>query len=394
MARNPFWMKDEEWKEKRYEVMPAMSPAKLKAVYPLIVDGSKGLGDYIDREIKKDNEKVFDSRDICARYTCDTISSCTFGTDAQSFTSDNPFFLIKGRQLIRGIAESLQTFLPVKMLPGEIEEFFIEIAKEAIRCRTESKIKQDDFLTYTIALKEKKNMSDIDAAAHCVSLSFCSSIYRKDKIRFDLKVTLFLDGYETTSVTLHQAFYELGKDKRAQTKLRNEILENVDENGNLSYDKLLELPYLNQVFYEVLRMHPPLLLTTRVASEDVEVKGFNDEKIIIKKDVAIWVPIHSIQRDAEFFPNPDLFNPERFDEEHGGVKAFKDRCVLVPFGDGPRICSGMRFAYVQVKAAMAEVVKRFEISVNNQTPENLKISPTEFMNVMTSKLWLNFKPID
>lgn len=96
---------------------------------------------------------------------------------------------------------------------------------------------------------------------------------------------------------------------------------------------------------------------------------------------------------SEYFINPSAFNPERFNPEHGGVKAFKDRFVLIPFGDGPRICSGMRFAYVQIKAAIVEVVRRFEISVDKQTPDNLVISPTEFMNVMNHKLMLNFKEI-
>lgn len=85
-------MKDEAWKEKRNEVIPAMTPIKLKAMYPLIVDGTKSLVDFIKREIQKDEATAFDARDICARYTCDSITSCTFGADAQSFTSDNPFF--------------------------------------------------------------------------------------------------------------------------------------------------------------------------------------------------------------------------------------------------------------------------------------------------------------
>ena len=88
-----------------------------------------------------------------------------------------------------------------------------------------------------------------------------------------------------------------------------------------------------------------------------------------------------INLPSEYYPNPETFNPERFDQEYGGVKAFKDRRVLIPFGDGPRICSGMRFAYMQVKAAITEVVRSFEILVDKQTPKNLKISPTEFMNV-------------
>lgn len=366
-------MKDAEWKDKRNEVIPAMTPVKLKAMYPLILDGTKNMTYFIAREIEKDSQRAFDSREICAKYTCDSITSCTFGADAQSFTSENPFFYEKGRQMLRGMANSLQSYIPMKMLPPEVEEFFIEIAKDAIKCRTESKVQQDDFLTHTIHIKEKKGMDDLDAAAHCV--------------------TLFLDGYETTSVTLHHALHQLGRNKIIQDKLRDEIVEALQDNEYLSYDKLLDLPYLNQVFYETLRLHPPLLLTTRVASEDVKVQGFKGHNMIIKKDSAIWIPIPSIHRNPEYYPEPEAFIPERFDRENGGVKMFKEKCVLIPFGDGPRICSGMRFAYMQVKAAIAEVVRKFEISVDQQTPENLIISAKEFMNVTDGKLMLNFKAI-
>lgn len=270
-------MKDEAWKEKRNEVITAMTPIKLKAMYSLILDATKSFTNYIDREIAKNPSQAFNARDICARYTCDSICSCTFGTDAQSFTSENPFFYEKGRQMLRGMADSLQSFIPTKMLPGEVEKFFIDIAKEAIKCRNESAIQQEDFLTHTIQLKKKKNMSNLDAAAHCV--------------------TLFLDGYETTSVTLYHAFYELGRNNNVQAKLRHEISEHADSHEPFFYEKLLELPYLNQVFYETLRLHPPLLLTTRSCSEDVTVKGFKGHDLVIRKGSSIWIPIASIQRD-------------------------------------------------------------------------------------------------
>lgn len=270
-------MKDEAWKEKRNEVIAAMTPLKLKAMYPLILDATKTFVDFIKRGNLKYKAAAFDARDICARYTCDSITSCTFGVDAHSFTSENPFFYQKGRQMLRGMADSLQSFLPMKFLPKDVEMFFIEIAKEAIKCRKENSSQQNDFLSYTIELKERKGMDDLDAAAHCV--------------------TLFLDGFETTSVTLHHALYELGMNKTIQDKLRKEINDNIGDKDVLDYEKLLELPYLDQVFYETLRLHPPLLLTTRVCSEDLEVKGFKGHKMIIKKDSAIWIPIPSIQRD-------------------------------------------------------------------------------------------------
>lgn len=96
---------------------------------------------------------------------------------------------------------------------------------------------------------------------------------------------------------------------------------------------------------------------------------------------------------SEYYPNPESFSPERFNDENGGVKAFKERCVLIPFGDGPRICLGMRFAYMQVKAAIAEVVKNFEISVDVNMTENPVIGPVEYLDVPDHKLMLNFSQL-
>lgn len=95
----------------------------------------------------------------------------------------------------------------------------------------------------------------------------------------------------------------------------------------------------------------------------------------------------------EYYNDPEEFIPERFDQEHGGLKAFIDKGVLLPFGDGPRICLGMRFAKMQAKAAIVELVRNFEISVNEKTQRPLVIDPKEFINVKTGGLWLDFKPI-
>lgn len=271
-------MRDEAWKRKRGEVISAMTPVKLKAMYPLILHSTKNLVDFISYQVSKDHSTAFDARDISSRYTCDSITICTFGAEAESFTSQNPFFYDKGREMLRGMTDSFQSFFNKKALPVKIEEFFINIAKEAMRCRVESSVQQDDFLSHIIALKDKKDFNDLDAAAFCV--------------------TLFIDGFETTSVTLHHALYELGKNKKVQDKLRKEIIDNNGGEDALTYEKLLELPFLDQVFYETLRLHPPLLFTTRVCSADLQVEGFKGHKMVIKKDSTVWIPILSIHRDS------------------------------------------------------------------------------------------------
>lgn len=99
---------------------------------------------------------------------------------------------------------------------------------------------------------------------------------------------------------------------------------------------------------------------------------------------------------SEFYHDPDAFIPERFDSQHGGVKAFKDKGILLPFGDGPRICLGMRFALLQLKAAVFEIVRNFRITVDPKMDPDamLEIDPDELlMNVKKGGLWLNFEAI-
>lgn len=95
----------------------------------------------------------------------------------------------------------------------------------------------------------------------------------------------------------------------------------------------------------------------------------------------------------EYYPDPLFFNPERFDEQHGGVKAFRDRCVLLPFGDGPRICLGIKFGTLLVKTLIVETLKNLEMSVDDEVPKHLHVSATELLNVPEANILINFKSI-
>lgn len=184
----------------------------------------------------------------------------------------------------------------------------------------------------------------------------------------------------------------MAKNKQVQDKLRTEIEKNCDKEGKLDFETLNDLPYLDQVWNETLRMHSPAVFTMRTCTEPIELE-FQGKKAPIEKGINVYVPIQDLHYDPEFFDEPNTFKPERFDPEHGGVKAFKDKGVFLPFGDGPRTCLGMRFAQLQSKSAVASVISNFEMSVNGKTAEKLVIDPIEFLNVKVGGLWLDFKPI-
>lgn len=164
--------------------------------------------------------------------------------------------------------------------------------------------------------------------------------------------------------------------------------------------------------YESLRMNPPLTFSNRVCSEEIKIEGVKGHEVVIEKGMSVIIPILCFHHDpgkfkysnikccyhhnlffVEFFHDPEAFIPERFNPEHGGVKAFSDRGVLVPFGNGPRICLGMRFAQLQLKIAMFEIVKSFKITVDPimDLSKKLEIDPDELlMNVKKGGIWLNF----
>lgn len=78
------------------------------------------------------------------------------------------------------------------------------------------------------------------------------------------------------------------------------------------------------------------------------------------------------------------------------MKAFRDRGILIPFGEGPRICLGQRFALLQLKAAVYELVKSFKITVDKKMDptKKLEIDPDELlMNVKKGGIWLNFEEL-
>lgn len=168
------------------------------------------------------------------------MSSVIYGIDSKSF--ENTENTCQIRQNGSSIFESSSTIViyftlvsvfPIikklyKVVPKSVEQFFQNLLNEAIKMRKESNIKREDFLSYLMDLKKKKNLSKMDMAAHTI--------------------TFFLDGFETSTAVISYALYHLARNTHVQQKLREEIEECIQVNGSLSYDSILEMEYLDQVF--------------------------------------------------------------------------------------------------------------------------------------------------
>lgn len=91
---------------------------------------------------------------------------------------------------------------------------------------------------------------------------------------------------------------QIGHNPRVQDKLREEIKSLYDDNGKLIYEKLLDNEYLDQVFYESLRLHPPATFTNRQCTEDIDLEGVKGKVYKMKVGECVTLPIYSIHRNS------------------------------------------------------------------------------------------------
>jgi cytochrome P450 len=170
-----------------------------------------------------------------------------------------------------------------------------------------------------------------------------------DKLVRDESLTLFAAGHETTSTALTWAWYLLAKHPEIYQKMRQEV-DAVLQGRTPTYADIAQLPYTLQVLKESMRLYPPAYGVSRVALHDMDLDGYP----IHKGDVMIMA-IYALHRRADFFPDPEKFEPERFTPE--GEKQLP-RYAYMPFGAGPRICIGNHFAMMEGHLLLATLAQR------------------------------------
>ncbi|MFG2331968.1 cytochrome P450 [Streptomyces sp. NPDC048604] len=169
----------------------------------------------------------------------------------------------------------------------------------------------------------------------------------------DETVTLYIGGHETTSSTLIWAWYLLSRNPEAQAALWAE-LDEVLGDRDPGFDDFAQLSYTQAVVKETLRLYPTIWLLTGIAKEGAVLAGRP-----VPVGTRVWSSQWATHRDARWFPEPDAFRPERWrDEEEIPEYAW------FPFGGGPRVCLGTRFAMVEAVLILAVLARRYRLAVD------------------------------
>jgi cytochrome P450 family 9 len=199
----------------------------------------------------------------------------------------------------------------------------------------------------------------------------------------------FLAGFKTVSTLLTFAFYELAINQDVQNRLREEI-QSVSE--ELTYEVLLGMKYLDMVVSETLRKWPASVLTDREVSKEFTIQPTKpgEKPLFLEKGIVCLLPIFAIHRDPRFYPEPEKFDPERFNNEN---KHKINPTMYMPFGAGPRNCIGSRFALLEAKLIMFHLLKKFQVVTVGKTPVPLVLDKVQINLDAEGGMWLGLKKI-
>jgi cytochrome P450 len=160
-----------------------------------------------------------------------------------------------------------------------------------------------------------------------------------------------LAGHDTTSTALTYSLWILGHHPDIQDRVAEEAAALGDR--ELTPEDVPNLGYTVQVLHEALRLCPPAAGVARLATRDIAVNGYR-----VEAGSLIAVGLYALHHDPTLWPDPMVFDPDRFSPEN--VKG-RDRWQFLPFLGGGRPCIGEHFARLETTLALATIVRAMNI---------------------------------
>ncbi|KAL9988756.1 hypothetical protein ACROYT_G003239 [Oculina patagonica] len=351
--------KKEKWKRIRNTLTPAFSGLKMKQMVPLM----NGCCDNLIKKLGEvaDKEESVNIHKFQQCLTMDVIVSAGFGlqVDSQNNPDDPVLKAAQGSMRQTTFQQILLTIISLMPFGMKILEKvpslwmsnlipIMNISEGIVRTKRENarSSTKKDMLDLMLAasddpsVPESKKLTDMEVIAQ--------------------SIVFFAAGFETSSTTLSFVCHHLATSPEIQDKVQQEI-DTVwpDESESLSYDMVQQMPYLDMVISEALRLYPPGFIMARVCTQECVLKG-----IKIPEGLTAMIPAYSIHRDPSIYPNPDHFDPERFSPS---AKQSRDPYTYVPFGHGPHNCIGVRFAQMEMRLVLARILKKYRLEVAPDT---------------------------
>ncbi|XP_053660251.1 probable cytochrome P450 6a21 [Anopheles marshallii] len=379
LSAHLFALEGQEWRLLRQKLTPTFTSGRMKQMFGTIQQVAGEFLKYMNENCHREMEM----KDVLARFTTDVIGTCAFGIECNSLTNPDSEFRKYGNKVFEQdmilmmkfvfatMFKGLAKRIGVKLTDEGVERFFLQVVRDTVQYREMNNVQRNDFMNLLLQIKNKGYLDERDGGASHTGKGEAAMTLNELAAQV---FVFFLAGFETSSTTMNFCLYELAKNQDIQERLREEIERAIDDNdGQVTYEMVMNNQYLDNVINETLRKYPPIESLSRVAMRDYTIPG---TKHVIPKDTFVQIPVYALQRDPEFYPEPNQFNPDRFLPEE--VKQ-RHPYVFLPFGEGPRVCIGLRFGMMQAKLGLITLLRNFRFTPSSQTPAEFEFDPKSFI---------------
>ncbi|CAH2094091.1 unnamed protein product [Euphydryas editha] len=398
ITQNMFFTGGNRWKVLRQNLTSLFSSSKLKNMFYLIENCANSLDNALNKDLS--NQNTIRIKSLLVRYTMDCIGSCTFGINTGTLVKDSPSnpFTIMGEKIFdvsnfggfkivsRSMWPAFFYSLGLKIFQNDIQKFFKKLLTDVFESRGYKETSRNDFVDQVLSWKKKKYLSGESISNVITGDIKKYNIEVDDDLLIAQCVLFFGAGFETTATTTSFLLFELAKNKDDQSR----VLEEVDDyykrhDGKIEFECINELPFLHACLDETLRLYPVLGVVTREVSEDYTLPT----GLRLEKGTRIHIPVYYLHHNPEYFPEPEQFRPERFyGDENKNIKAY----THMPFGEGPRICIGLRFAKMPITAGILTLLKKHSVELAEGTPRTLDFQQRALVIQPKSEIILKFIP--
>ncbi|CAD0254292.1 unnamed protein product [Spodoptera exigua] len=367
-------MKGEKWRQMRTTLSPAFTGSKMKMMLPLIVESADNIVEYLYDHQSED----IDVDDLMRRYTSDVIATAAFGLKVNSLKDrDNEFYKIGSSLFDFTFTQRLlvfSTFLPFitkkfgsRLFPDATYQFFRNIVSSTLEYRKREKVERPDMIQLLLETPRE---------------------WTPDELTGQVFI-FFAAGFETSASGLAMTIHELALHPDIQERLYQESSQ-FKNDTELTFDKLSQLKYMECVINETLRKWSPAIFMDRTCVKTYELPPPREggKPNIVKPGDYVYNMVNCLHMDPKYFPEPEVFNPDRFSDEN---KHNIQPCTFAPFGGGPRICIGVRFAMMEIKVLLHHIILNFKIVKTKKTLNPIKLQPHVFNIRALNGTWVKFE---
>lgn len=418
-ARNLFFVRDTAWREMRTTLSPSFTGSKMRAMLTLV---TKCSGQFVDQLLiestNEETDDVYEMKDTFSRYAADTIASCAFGLEVNSLADKNNDFFATGASLTEATLlfmlkfvgfstmPRLMAFFRVRLSKLKDELYFREIVRQTIEYRQRSKVVRNDMIDLLLqardGIQQEDGKSEGKMAGNSDERNQLSVINPINAVFFFCRADLsdtdfvaqcmifFIAGFDTASALMCFMSHELAINPAIQNRLCDEIdtIHQSLDGKPITYEHLQNMPYMDMVVSESLRKWPPVGIYDRIGNTTTTLQLGADRKALrFDAGDGIIIPVFGLHRDPKYWPDPERFDPERFNETN--VKNIASGTYL-PFGIGPRVCIGQRFALMETKSLFYHLLSAFRLERCERTQHPLRLG----MGITSSAekgFWLQLK---